>query len=366
MSDSSRPPVGLLVQLFGAFAVVSDRELDGLRTKKTKTLVALLSLRPGTLFPREQIAADLWPEATATSARQSLRMALANIRSVFGGDTVLVEQEKIGLNPDLVTSDAAEFERLCSLGRFQEGLDLVRGPFAIDLEHPWLTAEGYRIHEAVAQAAVQLASEAADTLVRQAAITSLKRILSATGCREDLHIALMQLYLPEGLPSLAIAQFEILESDLADLWGEPPSPRAYTVIQNAPRNNQGDRSNDTEIEPNGLVGRTSLFNKILGCFQSNQGRIVTLTGAGGSGKTALAKAVVYHETEAGRRAVFLDLTSVRDEKSATAKILHELGLPGIDPAEGFRHCIVRPDADIAGHDDALQLSARLRSERHKR
>ena len=70
-------------------------------------------------------------------------MALANIRSVFGADTVLVEQEKIGLNPDFVTSDAAEFERLCSLGRFQDALDLVRGAFAIDLEHPWLTAEGY-------------------------------------------------------------------------------------------------------------------------------------------------------------------------------------------------------------------------------
>lgn len=325
----------LLIRLFGPFQIQTPGQTPKIRTKKTKALAALLALNPGTQFSREQLAADLWPEATPASARQSLRMALANLRSILGPNAILSPQDKVALDPEKVTSDVAEFEKLRASGQSAQALDLVQGPLASDLDHPWLTAESYRLHEAVAQTALVLAEKPSNAQERQSAIARLKSILTITGCREDLHIALMRLYIAEGIPSLAIAQFEILERDLADLWGEPPSARAYEIIQNAPRSHPAAQPAAVPLEPTGLFGRNDLYQTILSHLNRKNTPLVTLTGPGGSGKTALAIAVYKHETSEGRPTAFFDLTPVTDLKSALAKILGDLGLPGVDPPEAL-------------------------------
>lgn len=297
--------------------------------------MAMLALRPGTFYRRDQLAIDLWPDTTISGARQSLRMALASIRSVLGADALLNRDDAVAVDPKVVHSDVAEFERRVGAADFAGALALVSGRFATDIDHPWLTAEKFRITESLAQAAVALAGQAATSAEQKAAVSEVQRILVLTGCREDLHIALMKLYLDEGLPSLAIAQFEQLEQELEELWGEPPSPLAYSILEGAPRPEPVRKPSHPERDNTGLLGRKALFTDIRSRFEQGDGRLVTLTGTGGSGKTALARALIRDTKNAGREAAFFDLTPVTTLSTAVAKILDDLGLPGIAPAEAM-------------------------------
>jgi len=335
MSESHDPTAPVTVRLFGPFSLQSATLLPKLRTKKTQILAALLAVKPGTLYRRDQIAIDLWPEATVSGARQSLRMALTNLRSVLGSESLINNDDTVGFSPAHVNSDVAEFERRFAQADFAGALNLVEGGFAADIDHPWLTAERFRIQESLAQAAVSLADSATDDESRRQAVSTVQRILVLTGCREDLHIALMKLCLAQGLPSLAIAQFEKLEEELEELWGEPPSSLAYSLLENAPRPEPVRRPLAADRDRTGLVGRSELFHDIRSRFVGPPGHLVTLTGTGGSGKTALARALVRDMVHDGRKAMFFDLTPVTSRQSAVAKILDDLGLPGIAPTEAM-------------------------------
>ena len=72
------------------------------------------------------------------------------------------------------------------------------------------------------------------------------------------------------------------------------------------------RSADPLPEPlTALLGRDAHVNEILALLAN--ARLVTLTGAGGSGKTRLALEVARRIEEGGRRVVWLELAAIGDE-----------------------------------------------------
>lgn len=319
------------LRTFGGIEVARNGHNAKFRTKKTLALVARLALRPGETFDRDQLARSLWPEVEVP--RQSLRMALTDIRSVLGETAVRADQNSVSLNPDVISSDATEFEAAVRLGRPGDALNLVNGPLLPGFDDDWVLPEWLRMQEAIAAATVALMEKSPS----DEALAVGKRMLAILGCREDIHIALMKLYVSKGLTSLAIAQFEELERQLDETWGEPPSQAAINVLESAPRVSRSKTRFLRPAERHRLIGRDELLTSLVAALESHLGTgPITLIGPGGSGKTSLAKAAVEELAErSGGFSWFADLSTERTLEGAVRKVQTVLGLPHAEQSEAL-------------------------------
>src|SRR5947209_1971920 len=90
-----------LILLGGFQARLDTGQGLGLPTKKAQVLLAYLAIPVGQAHPRDKLAALLWGEIRAESARASLRQALFAIRKALGETkplALLLEGETLALN----------------------------------------------------------------------------------------------------------------------------------------------------------------------------------------------------------------------------------------------------------------------------
>src|SRR5438045_8414898 len=110
----------LKIWLLGGFRVESDaRARVPVARKRGQALLALLALRPGPGYPREALTALLWPDSSDDEARHSLRQELHELRHVLAtarSRALIVEGDRIALDPDAIEVDAVTFERLAADG----------------------------------------------------------------------------------------------------------------------------------------------------------------------------------------------------------------------------------------------------------
>ena len=72
----------LSIRLLGPFDVrLDDRLVSGFVSDKVRALLAYLVTQSDRAFRRETLAGLLWPDVPETSARNSLRTALVNLRT---------------------------------------------------------------------------------------------------------------------------------------------------------------------------------------------------------------------------------------------------------------------------------------------
>jgi DNA-binding SARP family transcriptional activator/TolB-like protein len=116
--DSSRPKPLIDLRLLGRFAALSLKAQeftvrDG--SARLRAIVSYLAMRPDYRETRERLAALLWGDHDAKTARQNLRQALLGLRREFavaGRDLVLISQDLVALDPAAWLIDAREFEKL--------------------------------------------------------------------------------------------------------------------------------------------------------------------------------------------------------------------------------------------------------------
>ncbi|HLO97865.1 MAG TPA: hypothetical protein VK171_04650, partial [Fimbriimonas sp.] len=203
MADSSRadsnPEVRWFFRTFGGLK--TEPTAVKFRTRKTEAFAAYLALVPGTLRSRDTLAGLFWPESPPDTARQSVRMAISNLRSLLGEDALIVEGQKVGFNSDRVSSDISEFESLIDqAGRDtanakalrQKAFDLASEPWLPDIDADWVSAQTPRVLELAAENAVQLIELLRKDKELSQAIQIGKRALEIVGFREDLHIRLIK------------------------------------------------------------------------------------------------------------------------------------------------------------------------------
>jgi DNA-binding SARP family transcriptional activator/energy-coupling factor transporter ATP-binding protein EcfA2 len=339
-SQSETSPQTWKFTTFGEFAVSPTP--PKLRTRKTESLVTLLALRPGTSFSRDAIAAMFWPEDRQDTARQSVRMAISNIRTAFGKDVLNTDRDTISFNPNYVTSDFQESEKLFAQANLHPKneiklrttlLDLTTKSLLPGTEAEWLENERQNLQEQSIQNTLALIKLLQEKDQYAEAIRIARISLAQCPGREDLHLALIQLYADSELTSLAISQFEILEAQLDELWGEPPSPAAYKILESLPKTNPTVRDKTGEGFIHGVIGRRNEIEALLPKLAQSAGKIITLLGTGGTGKTSLARAIHRIYEEQSKQTVFIDLTAETSAKSAAEKTVRSLKLRTLDASE---------------------------------
>ncbi len=118
----------LRVEAFGGLAVVAQSGDPIPLQRRRLALLATLASASARGVTRDQLVGYFWPEATSEVARHSLEQLVYMIRRQFG-EAVLRGGDPLSLNPELVSSDIAEFHAAIQRGDDEEAVRLYRAPF---------------------------------------------------------------------------------------------------------------------------------------------------------------------------------------------------------------------------------------------
>jgi len=324
----------LVVRLLGDFQVSrgSSGAAVAIRARKVRALLAYLAIHPGRAHARDRLTGLLWPDVGDLQARQSLRQALAGLRrSISNTGALVVDADTVAVDPSRIDVDAPRFERLVAEGsqaRLEQAAVLYRGDLldGFQVKSPtfedWLVAERERLRELARQALAKLLGHQTRTGAAEAAIHTARRLLALDPLREDVHRALMRLYIAQGQRGPALREYQscvgILRRELG-VEPEPATKRLYQEILQHPllRGAAGDVRPDPPLgrrhslarsrpgrehgEP-ALIGRDAELARLRRAREEawNRGaQAVLLTGEAGIGKTRVLEEIAAEAAAAG-------------------------------------------------------------------
>jgi DNA-binding SARP family transcriptional activator len=229
------------IQLLGGLhAERGERVVTRFRMQKAAALLAYLAYHRGRSHPREVLIELLWPECEVDVARHRLSVALSLLRQqlepsgVAGGLVLVADHFSVGLHPDAVTTDVAEFEAaLKRAGEpgaaaertrcLTEAVELYRGALLPGYYEGWILSEQQRLEELYFGAVRQLIECWEKGGEQDRALQLALRAVSVDPLREEAHRELMRLQAAAGQPSVALRQYHELQRLLKQELGEQPS-----------------------------------------------------------------------------------------------------------------------------------------------
>jgi len=138
---------------------------------KRLALLAYLAMSPqGRLRRRDALLGVFWPEMTETNARNALNRSISFLRGELAVDAIVSRgKEEVGVAPDRLRCDAAEFDAAIAAGDVDRAMQLYAGEFldgfvlsgASEFEN-WVERERLRLRKQACAAAWALAKRAED------------------------------------------------------------------------------------------------------------------------------------------------------------------------------------------------------------
>ncbi|HEX6055735.1 MAG TPA: BTAD domain-containing putative transcriptional regulator [Intrasporangium sp.] len=363
----------LRIQLLGSFGVTVDGveiESGRWRLRKAKSLVAMLALAPGQRRHREHVLDLLWPDLEPAAAAKNLyqtlyvaRRALAGVGPPRPGLLSIRDEQVVLDDAGPVEVDVLQFERFATkalasddVAPLRASADLYPGDLLPELpDADWLTIRRDKLRETHREISVRLASMLGQS-APQEALVILSRALESDPVHEGAVRAQMAVLARLGRRSEALARYERLVDDLLDAFGTDPDAQTVALfrelltgspVQERPRTTSATTADeDIGYLPAPLTSFVGRERELVDIERlTGQARLLTLTGAGGSGKTRLA-------IEAARRARpsypdgvwFVDLATVGESLLVVGAVAEALRLesgeapdPGQALVDQLRH-----------------------------
>jgi predicted ATPase/DNA-binding SARP family transcriptional activator/Tfp pilus assembly protein PilF len=332
----------LQIRLFGAFdASVAGQPLPPLRSRAEKWLLMLLALRPGHALSREWLAATLWPDSDTPLGLYNLRRCLTNLRKALGAQADLLlspTPQTLCLDRMRVQVDVADFDTALAVGSLQtleQATALYRGPLLQECTEEWALSARIQREQAYLAALETLAAEAASHHQPTTAVRYLRLTIAADPLREAAHNALMQALADCGDYAATTQVYRDLRLLLHRELNTAPSAETealYRCLQKQAKQTVLPPPVASSVPPRRLpvplttlVGRESDIEDVVGWL--TQGRLVTLLGAGGVGKTRLAIAAAEALAPDFADGVwFVELASLTDPALVVPAVARTLGV----------------------------------------
>lgn len=351
-------------------------------TSKVRALLAYLVIESEQSHLRSQLATLFWGDWREEQAKANLRKSLFRLRETlnrevtgFGDGLLEVTHTMVQLRPEHIQADLLTFRQLgqqvtqhnhpalnhCSacLDKLSRAVALYSGDLLAGLEvddapqfESWLTYQREQLHETAMAALANLTNIRLQRRDYELAQRLAQQQLQLEPWREEAHRQLMQALMGQGRREEALAQFgkcrAILAAELAidpagetinlfktiqqNLWEEPAAPPLPAV--------SGPWHHHFPPQLTPFIGRAEELAAIQERLQDSAGRLLSLLGPGGIGKTRLVSEVVQR-LESGREqfpagCYFIPLLNVTTPNQLITAIGQQLGFTfrgGAEPAQ---------------------------------
>ena len=344
-------------RILGELQVLLDGRPSELGSRRQRRLLACLILRSGQSISTERLLDDLWPEEAPQTARHALHVYVSRLRTALGSERDRLQSDGIGYRLRLSAEDldAARFERLVADGRaalaagdpdaaqatLQGALELWRGPALGEFaDEPFAAAEAVRL-EQLRLATIEDRVWADLDLGKHAALTEeLRELTLEQPFREVRWEQYMVALYRSGRQAEALHAYGEARLRLADELGIEPGPALQRAEQQilaqdpgllaSPRLRSAPASDSLPLQRTTFIGRERALAEagtLLG-----RCRLLTLTGAPGSGKTRLAiRLATDHAGRYRDGTCFVPLAATTDPRRLEADVAQALGRPRAAP-----------------------------------
>lgn len=330
----------------GAFVVEYDGQIiEAFLTRKAPLLLAYLAMLPGK-HSRDTLAALFWSETTDEQALKNLRTVLSNLRKVVP-DAVLISRQSVQIR-DSVWIDAREFNQGCdaffagaemSLDEMLALAHLYHGDFLLNV--PIRQAEGLQAwvdqqHNLLQQKQEQLLHRITEHCLQigdaYTGVTIARQLVMMNPLWEDAQRQLMRLLVQLNQSGEAQMQYERVVALLDDELGVEPETetiRLYEQIKSGALQPLQKAAVPPIVLPDvPYVPPQKDIAYLRERLDAPDGRLVTLTGIGGTGKSLLAT-FTAHERQPYYRdgAVIVSLAPIQTTAKLSQAILSSLNVP---------------------------------------
>jgi predicted ATPase/DNA-binding SARP family transcriptional activator len=330
--------MGIEFQILGPLAASEDGRPLTLGGRKQRALLTVLLLHANELVPADRLVDEIWHDAKPEAAARSLQVYVSSLRKELGKSAAALQTLGGGYVIEIASEqlDAARFERGVDEGTaalsdgdperaatiLHEALALWRGPALADLGYEsFALAEVARLEE-LRLVALETRIDAELALGRNGQVVAeLEALVDEHPLRERLRRQLMLALYRTGRQPEALQTYRDARDALVEELGLEPSAelrelqsamlRQDPALAVEPPELRARRHLPTPATP--LVGRRAELEYVHELFRSEDARLATLTGPGGTGKTRLAVQAAWELAERFPDGVyFVDLAPVRE------------------------------------------------------
>jgi predicted ATPase/DNA-binding SARP family transcriptional activator len=332
---SARKERTIEFRILGPLEVVEDGRTLSLGRGRERRLLGMLLLRANEVVSQDQLVDALWGESPPPTALTALHGSVSRLRGLLGAGRLQTTPPGylLRLAPDEL--DLHRFERLVEEQRYEEALALWRGPALADLAfETFVQGEIARLEELrVAALEGRFERELADG--RHAELVGeLKAAVHAHPSRERLAAQLMVALYRCGRQAEALDAYRSVRTALVEELGLEPGEELRELQQRIlahdrrlDRVRPARRRATLPASTTSFVGRGRELGEVCALLERPELRLLTLIGAGGTGKTRLALEVAREMADEFRDGVrFVPLAAVADAALVAPEVAKALGL----------------------------------------
>jgi predicted ATPase/DNA-binding SARP family transcriptional activator len=324
--------------ILGPLRAVRDGAPVPLGGPRQRAVLARLLLDPGRVVPVDVLIDDVWCGDPPPTATKTLQKYVSELRKSLGSSLVQTSGRGYSIDIDGGAVDARRFELLLSAGDYDDALALWRGEPLADLpDVAFAVVERSRLNELRLVAAERRLESELKCGRHLDAIPQLAELAEQHPVREGICGLLMLALYRSGRQVEALDVLQRHRRRLADEIGLDPAEELVALESAILRHDssldpptsigtgQTRLAGNLRLPVSSFVGRVDECRRVADALRT--GRLVTLVGPGGVGKTRLATEIGGQLTASSTGGVWLiDLAGLTDPNLIAHHVMVTLGV----------------------------------------
>jgi predicted ATPase/DNA-binding SARP family transcriptional activator len=338
-------------RVLGSLEVARDGVEIPVTAPKPRTVLLALLLANDRVVPLDHLIDAIWGDDVPGSARKLVQVYVSQLRAALGTEAIETLPQGYRMSVGPISLDSARFERLRSdasvaladgnaelaLALARRALGLWRGPALADVAYrSFASSEAARLDELRLDCEEDVLDAELALGRHEEVVPELRRHCAEHPLRERARVRLaLALYRcsrqSEALEVLAEGRRTMVDELGVEPGSEHQDLERSILNQDAtletPAAGRG-TSRQLPASSSTLVGRESELTQLQALAARDDVRLITITGAGGSGKTRVALELARSADSAfANGAAFVELASVQDPALVMGAIARALSVP---------------------------------------